>query len=366
MAACALSVGLSVPLAVLIGRNYPKGDARREGGYTLFYLAINLGAFIAPFVCAYWVGHRFGYRMGFIAAAVGMAFAALILQSRRRGLTPLVPRVGRGPRTGAAIAVVGAIGLLLLPTALLLSHPEILSAGMYTLMGLLVLYFIVSSVHRGNRVQSERYVALLVLFIALVLFWTLSFQGVTSLNFFARDYVNEPFDYTLFQSANPLYILLFAPLLAMLWTWLARRGQDPSTPRKFGIGLVLVAASYGVTAWAIRYGQAADGKVGWWVLAVCYWLQTIGELAINPIGYSLVGLLAAPEEVSFAMGGWFFALALAYQLSGWIATYTAASAQSGIGVYGVVYERLFVGGLAVSIAFLLGAPKIRKLLHGVH
>jgi POT family proton-dependent oligopeptide transporter len=237
---------------------------------------------------------------------------------------------------------------------------------MYALMGLLVLYFIVSSIQRGERVQSERYLALLVLFIALVLFWTLSFQGVTSLNFFARDYVNEPFDYTLFQSANPLYILLFAPLLAMLWPWLGRRDRDSSTPRKFGIGLVLVALSYGLLAWAIRHGQAPDGKVGWWVLAACYWLQTVGELAINPIGYSLVGLLAAPEEASFAMGGWFFAFALAYQLSGWIATYTASSAQTAIGMYGAVYQRLFLAGLAVSIAFLLGAPKIRKLMHGVH
>ncbi|MGA7538848.1 MAG: oligopeptide:H+ symporter [Steroidobacteraceae bacterium] len=366
MAACSLSVGLSVPLAVLIGRNYPKSDPRRDGGYTLFYLATNLGGFIAPFLCADWVGHRFGYRMGFLAAAVGMAFAALVLQWRWRRLEPLVPQVGTGPRTRAAIAVVGAMGVLLLPMALLLSHPAILSAGMYALMGLLVVYFVLSSIRRGDRVQSERYLALLALFIALVLFWTLSFQGVTSLNFFARDYVNEPFDYALFQSANPLYILLFAPLLAMLWPWLGRRGKDPSTPRKFGIGLVLIASSYGVTAWAIRHGQAPDGKVAWWVLAACYWLQTIGELAINPIGYSLVGLLAAPEEASFAMGGWFFGLALACQLSGWIATYTASSAHTGIGVYGVVYQRLFLAGLAVSIAFLLGAPKIRKLMHGVH
>jgi POT family proton-dependent oligopeptide transporter len=366
MAAFALSTGLNVSLTVMVGRNYAASDPRREGGYTLFYLAINFGSFIAPFLCADWIGRRFGYRAGFIAAAVGMALAAVVFQLRRHKLQPLLPGVGAGPRTRAAIGVIVALALLLLPTALLLSRPGILSAAMYVLMGLLVLYFVASCIRRGDRVQTERYVALLVLFIALVLFWTLSFQGVTSLNFFARDYVNSPFDYTLFQSANPLYILLFAPLLAILWPWLGRRGRDPSTPRKFGIGLLLVALSYGLTAWAIRYAVAPDGKVGWGVLAGCYWLQTIGELAINPIGYSLVGLLVAPEDASFAMGGWYFGFALAYQLAGWIATYTAASAHSGIIAYAQVYERLFLAGIAVSLVYLLAAPRIRKLMHGVH
>jgi len=112
--------------------------------------------------------------------------------------------------------------------------------------------------------------------------------------------------------------------------------------------------------------MAPDAKVGWSVLAGCYWLQTIGELAINPIGYSLVGLLAAPEDASFAMGGWFFGIALAYQLAGWIATSTTSSAQSGIAAYGHVYEQLFLVGLVVSIVYLLAAPRVQKLMHGVH
>lgn len=365
MAAFALSSGLNVTLPVMIGRNYAAADSRREGGYTLFYLAVNLGSFIAPFFCAAWVGRHFGYRMGFLAASVGMALAALVFQLRHHKLRPVLPPVVEGRRRGAVV-VLAAVAVLLVPTALLLSRPEVLSTAMYALMGLLVLYFIVSCIRRRDRVQTQRYLALLALFLALILFWTLSFQGVTSLNFFARDYVDAPFDYTLFQSANPLYILLFAPLLAILWPWLGRRGRDPSTPRKFGIGLVLVALSYGLIAWAIRHAMASDGKVGWGALAGCYWLQTIGELAINPIGYSLVGLLAAPEDTSFAMGGWFFGFALAYQLAGWIATLTTSSVQIGIAAYAHVYERLFVAGIAVSVLYLFAAPKVQKLMHGVH
>jgi POT family proton-dependent oligopeptide transporter len=370
LALFALSTGLSIPLTVLIGRNYPAHDARREGGYTLFYLAINLGAFVAPWVCAVWVGHRYGYRWGFLAAAVGTAFAALLFQVRHSKLHPVLPKGEHLSGPMSTVWVLAAVIVLVYPTARLLSVPAVLSWAMYGLMGLLVLYFVWSCIRRRNRVQAQRYIALLLLFVALVLFWAFSLQGVTSLNFFARDHVTSPlgFSFTAFQSFNPLYILIFAPVLALLWPWLDRHGKDPSTPRKFGIGLFLVALSYGVTAWAIRQFGGADVRLGWWVLAVCYLLQTIGELALSPIGYSLVGQLAAPEESSLAMGGWFFGVALAYQLAGWIATLTAGgsgSAQTGMAAYGHVYGQLFIVGTGVSLVFLLAAPWIRKLMHGV-
>jgi POT family proton-dependent oligopeptide transporter len=366
----ALAAGLGIPLTVLIGRNYADTDPRREGGYTLFYLAINFGAFIAPFICAALVGRRFGYRWGFVAAAAGMAFAAAVFQLRFRGVRAILPRGGAKGSARSTLWVIAAIALLTYPTAVLLSYPDVLSTAMYVLMGLMVLYFIASCVRRRDHVQTQRYLALLLLFIALVLFWAFSFQGVTSLNFFARDYVDAPFDYTLFQSANPLYILILAVPLALLWPWLSRRGKDPSTPRKFGIGLLLVAASYGLMAAGIRFAIGADGKVGWELLAGCYLLQTLGELALSPIGYSLVGLLAAPDEASLAMGGWFFGYALSYQLAGSIATLTTGAAggtgaQSAISAYGHVYGQLFVIGIAVSLVYLLAAPRVARLMHGV-
>ncbi len=368
MALFAMATGLGIPLTVLVGRNYSKDDARREGGYTLYYMAINLGSFMTPFICADLIGQHFGYRWGFIAAAVGNALAALLFQWRKHKLDPLLPDGGHLHGPISVVWVLLGIAALLYPVALLLAYPMVLRWAMYILMGLLVLYFVVSCVRRGDRVQTRRYIALLLLFVALVVFWAFSLQGVTSLNFFARDHVIAPFHYTLFQSANPLYILIFAPFLAMLWPWLDRRGQDPSTPRKFGIGLLLVALSYGVTAWVIH--GTGGSRVGWWVLAVCYLLQTLGELALSPIGYALVGQLAAPEEASLAMGGWFFGVALAYQLAGWIAEQTTAATTSGalggLAEYGHVYGMLFWSGLAVAVAFLLAAPWIRRLMHGVH
>ncbi len=368
LALFAMATGLGIPLTVLIGRNYANEDPHRESGYMLYYMAINVGSMVAPPICAGLIGQHFGDRWGFVGAAIGMVLAALLFQWRKHGLDAVVPEGGHigGPKS--IVAVLAGVGILLYPVAILLSYPIVLRWAMYLLMALLVLYFVFKCVRKADRVQAQRYLALLLLFVALVVFWALSLQGVTSLNFFARDHVVAPFHYTLFQSANPLCILVFAPLLALLWPWLDQRGKDPSTPRKFGIGLLFVALGYGLLTWGIEHWQVAAGQLPWWPLALCYLLLTFGELALSPIGYALVGQLAAPEDSSLAMGGWFFGVALAYQLGGWIATRTASAghAAAGLAGYAQVYGELFWWGLGVAVAFLLVAPWISRLMHGVH
>ncbi|EQD65354.1 di-tripeptide ABC transporter membrane protein [mine drainage metagenome] len=246
-----------------------------------------------------------------------------------------------------------------------------MNAVVYTLIGLLVLYFVASSVRRRDRVQGQRYIALLLLFIAMVLFWAMSLLSASALNFFARDHVAPlwhgqllglPWSFTLFQSVNPLYILILAPFMAMLWPWLDRRGINPSTPRKFGIGLLLVALGYGVLLYAVDYLQLPDGKVAAWTLLACYLGSTVGELALSPIGYALVGKLAAADEVSLAMGGWFFGVSVSYDLSGQIAALTT---RGGIEAYARVFEALLYGGVAIALVYLIAAPWIVKLMHGV-
>ncbi len=363
LALYALGAGLSIPLTVLIGRNYAPDDERRDSGYTLFYLAINLGAFIAPFVCADWIGRQFGYRFGFLGASGGVALSALLFQMRAGPLERRqpAPRLG-GPRSLPSVLI--GIGALIYPTMLLLEHPRWLGDSVDILLGLLILYFAVNTARRRDRVQAERYAAMLLLFVANIVFWALSFQGATSLNFFARDHVAAPFDFSVFQSLNPLYILVLAPFLAALWPWLGRRGRDPSTPRKFGIGLLFVALSYGVVWYAAREPGLVGGRVSWLALALCYLLQTIGELALAPIGYAMVTRLAAPEEASLAMGGWFFGIAMAYQFSGQLAALTTTGGAAGIAGYAHVYGQMWEGGLAAAAIFLLGAPWITRLMHG--
>jgi POT family proton-dependent oligopeptide transporter len=373
LSAFVLAAGLNIPLTVLVGRNYAKNDPRRDGGYTLYYLAINFGAFVAPFVCAAWIGVHYGYRLGFVAAAAGMLLGTLVFEWRQHKL----PGAGDKPRfhrRWSSPAVVAAWLALIVPTALLMSHDDVLHVAVYALMGLLVAYFVVSSIRRGDRVQGQRYIALLLLFVALVVFWALSLLSASALNFFARDHVAALWNGTLlgigwsylsFQSANPLYILILAPFIAMLWPWLDRRAINPSTPRKFGIGLLLVALGYGVLWWAIAHARLPDGRIAAWPLLLNYLFATVGELALSPIGYALIGKLAAPDETSLAMGGWFFGVGVSYDLSGQIAALTTSHGQTGIGGYEHVFAMLLIGGVAIALVYLITAPWIVKLMHGV-
>lgn len=373
-----LAIGLGIPLTVLIGRNYATNDPRREAGYTLYYMAINFGAFVAPWICGVWIAEHYGYHWGFIAAAIGQLCGALIFEWKHRKVTEPAarPRFRRAWSTPAVVVVAIALAF---PCAWLLSQPTIMEIVVYVLIVLLIVYFATSSVRRGERIQSQRYLALLILFIAVVLFWAMSLLSASALNFFARDYVGSIWpaftlhvfgsalhvpasNYLVFQSVNPLYILVFAPVMAMLWPWLDRHKANPSTPRKFGIGLLLVALGYGALLYAVEFMQLPGGKVAAWTLLVCYLGSTLGELALSPIGYGLVGKLAAPDEASLAMGGWFAGVAVSYVMAGQIAAFTTSG---GIEAYARVFEWLLIGGVAVALVYLLAAPAIVKLMHGV-
>jgi POT family proton-dependent oligopeptide transporter len=373
LAAFVLAAGLNIPLTVLVGRNYANDDPKREAGYTLYYLAINLGAFIAPIICAGWIGAHYGYRWGFATAAAGMLLGTLVFEWRQRRLPGADDRPRFHRRWSTPVVVVAWLALIV-PTAFLMAYTTVLEIAVYALMGLLIVYFVVRCRRRGDRVQNHRYIALLLLFIALVVFWALSLLSASALNFFARDHVAPlwngqvlglAWSFTLFQSVNPLYILVLAPFLAMLWPWLDRRRINPSTPRKFGIGLLLVALGYGALWYAIARMQLPDGKVAAWTLLVCYLGSTVGELALSPIGYALVGKLAAPDEASLAMGGWFFGVGISYDISGQIATLTTAHGTTGIAGYEHVFGWLLIGGVAIALVYLIAAPWIVKLMHGV-
>ncbi|TAN05001.1 MAG: hypothetical protein EPN38_12200 [Rhodanobacteraceae bacterium] len=365
-----LAGGLGIPLTVLIGRNYATEDPKREAGYTLFYLAINFAGFFAPLIAGTWIGTHYGFRWGFIAAAVGALFAALLFEWRHHRVPGARDQV-RFERWWSVPLVVLVILALLIPCAWLLTHPDAMHGFVYVLFAALLIYFIVKSRRRRDRVQDHRYLALLLLFIALVVFWTLSNLSATALNFFARDHVAPlwsgavfgiPWSFLNFQSVNPLYILILAIPVAMLWPWLDRHGVNPSTPRKFGIGLLLIGLGYAVLWYATGHLQLAGGKVAAWTLLAYYLGSTVGELALSPIGYGLIGKLAAPEENSLAMGGWFFGVSISYDLMGQVAAFTT---RGGIEAYQRVFGWLTIIGLAAALAYLIAAPWILKLMHGV-
>ncbi|MDT8320870.1 MAG: oligopeptide:H+ symporter [Xanthomonadales bacterium] len=378
--------GLFKPnISTMIGKLYTPGDVRRDSGFTIFYMGINLGAFIAPFITAAWIGATWGLKWGFFAAAIGMLLSTLFLELAKKALG----KVGRpepGKEGWGRFFAVG-LGALLMSIGIyfLLSESRILGFLLVGIMLALALYFIVSGIRSGDRVQLQRYIAMLILFVANACFWALFEQAGSSLNFFAREFVTPMYGsmetwlaggFGIFQSLNPLYILLFAPVFAALWPWLDRRNMNPSIPRKFALGLIQVALGFLVLVIAIANFQNAAGMVPWIFLALCYLLHTTGELCLSPIGLSMVTKLAAEKETGMAMGGWFLSIAMAQYVAGLIAAIasggaighgvgTAAAAAAGIAQYSETYMMLFWVGLGFGMAYLVAAPLINKLMHGV-
>lgn len=366
-----ISGGLAIPLTVLVGLNYKTEDPKRDAGYTLYYLAINFGAFIAPFVISKWIAGTYGYSTAFLVAGFLQIIVALIFELGQGKMKSWEGET-KYRRKYSVWLVIAGCAILTYPCAWLLSHVIAMRIIMYALVGVLVFYFVIKSIERKDKIQSHRYIALLILFVGLVVFWSWSMLSATALNFYARDFVGAlwkgslpilgEWNYQLFQSANPLYILIAAVPVSLLWPWLDKHKMNPSTPRKFAIGIVLVSIGYGLLMVADKSGLGTDGKVAAWVLALCYVFATIGELSLSPIGYALIGKLAADEDVTLAMGGWFFGVSIASSISGHIATLTTTSANIGITGYTQVFTALFWIGLVIGIAFWLFGPLISKLM----
>jgi POT family proton-dependent oligopeptide transporter len=377
--------GLFKPnISTMIGKLYAPGDVRRDSGFTIFYMGINLGALIAPIVTAAWIGATWGMKWGFFAAGIGMILSTLFLEVAKGSLGK-VGRPAEGKDGWGRFFAVGAGALVMaVGVFFLLSASTVLGYLLVGIMLALMAYFIIAGIKSGDKVQLHRYIAMLILFVANACFWALFEQAGSSMNFFAREFVTPMYGsmetwqnggFGIFQSLNPLYILLFAPLFAAIWPWLEKRNINPSIPRKFALGLIQVALGFYILVFAIANFQNAAGLVPWFFLAFCYLLHTTGELCLSPIGLSMVTKLAAPKETGMAMGGWFLSIAMAQYVAGIIAAIAsgggggghgaAAVAGAGISQYSETYMMLFWIGLGFGIAYLVVAPLINKLMHGV-
>jgi POT family proton-dependent oligopeptide transporter len=364
--------GLFKPnISSMVGKLYAPGDQRRDAGFTIFYMGINAGAFFAPILCATVVGALYGYKYGFLVAGIGMILGLIVFQLKKGMLGEVgKPPVGYADFSPIAITFAGALALVPL-IYFLLSQSAILGYVLMGLMGGLCVYFVGSGIKSGDSVQRDRYIAMLILFLANILFWALFEQAGSSLNFFARDFVESPFNFTLFQSFNALFIILLAPVFASLWPYLEQRNVNPSIPRKFAIALISVGLGFLVLVLAIR-GVGDGGKVIWLILALTYLIHTVAELCLSPIGLSMVTKLATPKEVGLAMGGWFLSTAMANYFAGVIAAIASGGGGGGhgeaagsIGQYATVFSQLWWLGLIIGGLFFIAAPWINRLMHGV-
>ena len=368
--------GLFKPnISTMVGQLYTVADERRDSGFSLFFMANNLGAMVAPILTGYLADHVFGtpevpaYKVVFITAGIGMLISLVWFWFGRSQLLG----VGRPPAGAESTArvlytVVGA--LVAIPLIYFL-----LSLGASTLQWVLTAMFIglgvmllVEGIREGSK-QRDMVIAMLIIFAFNVLFWCFFEQAGSSFTFLAEQIVNRDlwgwvFPVGWFQSVNSVAIITLAPIMAWLWVKMGR--ANPSIPRKFGLGIIFNGLAFLLLMLALSSMVDPQSlKIPFWTLFAVYWIQSIGELCLSPIGLSMVTKLAPVRLVGFGMGGWFLSTAIGNNLSGIFASHvsgdggmTTASALSG-------YTFGFASLVSAGVLLFLIAPLIQRLMHGV-
>jgi POT family proton-dependent oligopeptide transporter len=334
-----LGTGLLKPnISAIVGDLYPEGGARRDAGFSIFYMGINLGAFAGQIVTGA-LGEKVGWHWGFGAAGFGMLLGLLTFIARNKGtLGNLGLEPSRHPdptvdsrqkRTGKLVlfALLGVLALVFALTAVGVITIDAQAIGRYmtyALVSLAVVYF--AGVYiTGNLTSDEkrRIAVIFVLFVFAAAFWGAFEQAPTSLNLFARDFTNRNFfgfevPALWFQSINSAFIILFAPAFAALWVGMAKRGMELSSPGKFTLGLLLAAAGFAVMIPAANMIVSSGGtlKVSAWWLTISYLLQTLGELSLSPVGLSSMTKLSPRKYVGQMMGIWFLAASVGNLIAG--------------------------------------------------
>ncbi|ADV66588.1 peptide MFS transporter [Deinococcus maricopensis] len=364
-----LGTGLLKPnISAMVGQLYAHDDTRRDAGFSLFYMGINLGAFLAPLVCGY-LGQKINWHLGFAAAGVGMllGLAWYVLGGRHLGQAGLQPGNPLAAHERAPLArqvALGVLAVLVAGALLRVFLPHINPIDVLTFVVFGATLWVFANVLRGGRLNAEdrrRMTAFVWLFLASALFWMIYDQGGSLLGLFAEQKTNRTllgfqFPASWYQSLNPMFILVFAPLFAALWLRLGAR--QPSTPVKFVYGLGGVGASFllmGLAAHAASGGHLISPL---WLVGV-YLLQTLAELTLSPTGLSVATKLAPASLSGQMLGVWFLATSVGNAIGAQVARLSETLSPSG---YFTV-----VGALAVAAAVVLlfGARPIARLMGGV-
>jgi len=365
---------LKANISVIVGQLYPRTDIRRDGAYTIFYMGINLGAALGSLIAGY-LGQTYGWAYGFGAAGVGMLLGLVVfvlgkpaLMGRGESRDPerLRRRVAGIPFEWLLYAIsFAAVGVVWL----LIQYQDLVGTLLMVAGAILVGYVLYTAVVKLPREDRDRIFAALFLILGSIMFWALFEQAGSSLNLYTDREVNrEIFGWevpaSMFQSINAIYIVLLAPLFAMLWTGLGRRGLEPSTPAKFGLAMIQLGAGFLVLVW----GAIADpGLTPVIFIFVIYLLHTTGELCLSPVGLSAMNRLAPAHMASLIMGTWFFASATGNFAAGLIAAATGAEEAGGEGASSDVVHGVYttIGWVAVAfgVAVIVISPLIKKLMH---
>jgi len=326
-----VGTGLLKPnVSTIVGSLYPPGDPRRDAGFSIFYMGINLGAFIGPLIAGY-LAQRVDWHIGFACAGVGMALGLVQYVLGRRRLQPAIERLATQAKANAA-------------TPATTSTPALTEGS-----GL-----------RFTSHEWKRIAAIVILFVVASLFWGAYEQAGSTLSLFADRFtrlemMGFSFPSSWFQSVQPIFVILLAPVFA--WLWMRLGPREPSVPTKFALGLLFMSLSFFVLVPAGAMAQTGEGvRVSPWWLIGAYAISELGELCISPVGLSAVTKLAPVRILGVMMGVWFLSNAFGNKIAGWAAGFVSSMPLESL--FGVVAGTL---AAATVIMFVLIKP-IRRLM----
>ncbi len=383
-------------ISTIVGTLYEQGDRRRDAGFTIFYMGINLGSVLGQFFCpilADWIG----WWAGLSLAGVGMMISYCLMQFDGGRLTGFGERPDHAPNKDIMIyigALIAVPVLVFLFSNLMNSAPAAEGSGFLgylmslSLMGKLLFgTFIIAvpgiliwSYTKGTRTEAQMMTAAMVLIVFNVFFWTLFEQAGSSLTLFA-DRNTDRSVFGLFtmsapqtQQFNPFCIVIFAPIMSILWTSLAKRGLEPSIPVKFAIALAGVGAGFLFLVWGSTFASAGNNwQVGLWWLGGLYLLHSLAELCISPVGLSMITKLSIARVVGLMMGVWFLSISVAQYFAGIVAQFASVETVGGqvtnlkvsLDIYTHTFTTIaYIAIGAGAVLFLLSWP-LQKWMHGV-
>ncbi|MBS0606483.1 MAG: peptide MFS transporter [Parachlamydiales bacterium] len=369
--------GLFKPnVSSIVGDLYRPGDARRDGGFTIFYMGINIGSLIPPLITG-WIVATYGWHAGFLLAAIGMfiGLVTFLLGRKRLRTSGVMPAASplRDNKESLTFYVLfyGGIVLAVCLFLVLFKFPAetdiLLALASVGVVGV-VIYLML----KEKKVQRNKMIACLILILISIGFWSLYNQTFTSLMLYAdrnmdKQILGITIDAEFTQFFNPFFIVLLSPVLSRLWIWLDNKRSNPSTPMKFSMGVLMMSIGFIVLGLGGRYFSSAGETSAWW-LVVSYFFQTIGELLLSPIGLAMITTLSPKHLVGMMMGVWFLTQSAAFAIGGGLATFASVPDKAQPTESLAIYDHAFIiyGAISLVLAIIsmLLVPYLKRLIYG--
>ncbi|WP_295334652.1 peptide MFS transporter [Flavobacterium sp.] len=364
-------------ISTMVGTLYKANDTRRDAGFSLFYSGINIGALLGGYVCIY-LGKNYSWNVAFGLAGIVMTISLLTFVFTQRsmadiGISPLLHLDNSKRKVYEYATYIGTI--LAIPLIMtMVSNPEYTDYFMYTI-GPITLIYLAYEMRNFSLNENKKLLAAMVFIIFSILFWAFFEQSGGSLSLFAannlsNDILGVPLDPNgVNNAANSLFVIIFAPLLGIVWIWLSGRKKEPNTVVKFGFGFLFLALAF-YTFYATRFFANAEGLTSLELFTLAYFIITFGELCLSPIGLSIMTKLAPVKLQAVMMGMWFLASAYGQYAAGILGAGMASADENAtkiekLNTYTDGYQQLAIYALVAGIVLIVISPLVKKLMQDV-